>query len=130
MIRPPPTSSRTDTPSPVPTLLPSLYRPFVEGVVETTRGYVLGDPLDERTTLGPMVRARAADFIRGQVEAALRAGAEAHIDPRAFPRNAAGTPYIAPQVLPVVAHTLSNWNSVGHGESASVRCRIRGAAVP
>ncbi len=58
---------------------------FVEGFVETTRGYVLGDPLDEATTLGPMVKAEAAAFVRGQIDGAVRAGATAHIDPNVVP---------------------------------------------
>ncbi|MFX8377730.1 aldehyde dehydrogenase family protein, partial [Acinetobacter baumannii] len=32
-----------------------LYPQFVKGFVELTKSYVLGDPLDEATTLGPMV---------------------------------------------------------------------------
>jgi len=84
-----------------------LYRPFVDGFVDMTRSYVLGDPLDEATTLGPMVRASAADFVRGQIDAAIRAGATAHVDPRAFPKDAPGTPYMAPQVLTEVNHQMS-----------------------
>ena len=38
---------------------------FLERFVELTRGYVLGDPLDAATTLGPMVKADAAEFVRG-----------------------------------------------------------------
>ena len=46
--------------------------------------YRLGDPLDPQTTLGPVVRASAADAIRGQVQASIRAGARPLIDERAF----------------------------------------------
>lgn len=84
-----------------------VFDPFVEGFVETARGYVLGDPLDEATTLGPMVKSSAADFVRGQVETAVRAGATAHIDPATFPKDAPGTPYMAPQVLTGVNHQMS-----------------------
>ncbi|MEQ8357521.1 MAG: aldehyde dehydrogenase family protein [Kiloniellaceae bacterium] len=85
----------------------SLYAPFVERFVELTRGYVLGDPLDPATSLGPMVKAEAADFVRGQVDAAVQAGATAHIDPKDFPRDERGTPYMAPQVLTAVTHDMS-----------------------
>ncbi len=84
-----------------------LYRPFVEKFVELTRGYVLGDPLDPETTLGPMVKAAAADFVRGQIDAAVQAGATAHIDPGDFARDERGTPYMAPQVLTEVTHDMS-----------------------
>lgn len=85
----------------------SLFDAFVEGFVALTKTYVLGDPLDPVTTLGPMVKASAADFVRGQVSDAVAAGAKAHIDPAAFPRDAAGTPHMAPQILTEVTHDMS-----------------------
>ncbi len=85
----------------------SLYDPFVEKFVELTRGYVLGDPLDPQTTLGPMVKTSAADFVRGQIAAAVQAGATAHLDPKDFAADEPGTPYMAPQVLTNVTHDMS-----------------------
>jgi acyl-CoA reductase-like NAD-dependent aldehyde dehydrogenase len=79
---------------------------FLDGFVDLTRKYVLGSPLDEATTLGPMVRAEAAGFVRKQIASAVRAGARAHIDAKAFPRDKAGTPYMAPQVLTNVTHEM------------------------
>jgi acyl-CoA reductase-like NAD-dependent aldehyde dehydrogenase len=84
-----------------------LFDDFVSGFVDLTRQYVLGDPLDETTTLGPMVNAGAADFVRGQIDGAIRAGATAHIETSRFERDAAGTPYMAPQVLTGVDHQMS-----------------------
>src|SRR4029077_21025807 len=55
----------------------SLYDRFVDGFAALTRQYLLGDPLDPATTLGPMVRASAADFVRGQIEEATGRGARA-----------------------------------------------------
>ncbi len=80
---------------------------FIDGFVDLTRNYVLGSPLDEATTLGPLVKAEAADFVRKQIRAALRAGATAHVDPRSFALDKAGTPYMAPQVLTNVNHQMS-----------------------
>src|SRR2546423_1535513 len=37
-----------------------LFKPFVDGFVDLTRKYKLGNPLDKATTLGPMVRTEAA----------------------------------------------------------------------
>ncbi len=79
---------------------------FIEAYAEAVRGYVLGDPLDPATTLGPLVRADAADFVRKQTAEAIAAGARALVDPDAFPREQAGTPYLAPQVLVDVDHTM------------------------
>lgn len=85
----------------------SLYDRFVAGFVDLTAQYVLGNPLDEATTLGPMAQKRFADLIRGQIREAVDRGATAHIDPAAFPANREGTPYLAPQVLTGVDHTMS-----------------------
>ncbi|MBM3626976.1 MAG: aldehyde dehydrogenase family protein [Alphaproteobacteria bacterium] len=79
---------------------------FVDGFVALTRTYKLGDPLDPATTLGPMVRASAADFVRGQVAEAVAAGARSLVDPRHFPADAPGTPYLAPHVLVGVDHSM------------------------
>lgn len=85
----------------------TLFDDFVEKFVEGTKGYLLGDPMDEPTTLGPMVNAGAAEFARQQVADAVAAGATAHIDPTLFPLDAAGSAYMAPQVLTDVDHTMS-----------------------
>jgi acyl-CoA reductase-like NAD-dependent aldehyde dehydrogenase len=83
-----------------------VYDSFVDGFVEATRGYVLGDPLLEETTIGPMVTARAADMVRGQVAEALGQGARALVSESDFARAAAGTPYVGPTVLVDVDHSM------------------------
>lgn len=83
-----------------------LFDPFVEGFVELTKQYRLGNPLLPETTLGPMVRASAARFAQEQIGEALRKGAKALIDPALFPAHREGTPYMAPQVLIGVDHTM------------------------
>ena len=83
-----------------------LYDRFVEGAAALTRRYVLGDPTEAGTTLGPMVRTSAADFVRGQVAEARHRGARALIDEAAFPASRAGTPYLAPQILVNVDHSM------------------------
>ena len=79
---------------------------FVEGLVGAARALVLGDPLDPDTTLGPLIRPGAADFVRDQIDDAVAAGATAHVDPAAFERDARGSAYLAPQVLTGVDHTM------------------------
>jgi len=76
-----------------------LYEAFVDGFVSLTKQYVLGNPLDEGTTLGPVVRTAAADTIRAQLQASIAAGAKPALDARTFAADRAGTPYLAPQVL-------------------------------
>ena len=84
----------------------SVYDKFVEGAVALTRTYKLDNPLDPSTTLGPMVKTSAAEFVRAQIAEAIAQGAHAHIDPREFARDAAGTPYLAPQILTNVNHGM------------------------
>ncbi|WP_374311432.1 aldehyde dehydrogenase family protein [Dongia sp.] len=85
----------------------SLYDKFVDGFVDLTRKYKLGNPLDTATNLGPMVRTSAAEFVRGQVADAVRQGAKALIDTKQFAADKPGTPYVAPQVLVNVDHSMS-----------------------
>jgi len=83
-----------------------VYDRFVEGAVELTRKYVLGDPMKPETTLGPLVRKSAADHVRRQIAEAVAKGARALIDPREFPASREGTPYLAPQILVSVDHGM------------------------
>lgn len=85
----------------------SRYDAFVEGAVALAKAYVLGDPLDEATTLGPMVKADAAAFCRRQVAEAVAAGGRALVEPSLFARDATGTPYMAPQIVTGVTHAMS-----------------------
>lgn len=78
-----------------------LFKKFIDGFVDLTLQYRLGDPRDADTNLGPLVRASAADGIRRQVAASVRAGAKALIDPKHFKAGKKGTAYLAPQVLQV-----------------------------
>lgn len=83
-----------------------VYKEFLEGFVELTQKYKLGHPLEASTTLGPMVRASAADFVREQIFEAVNQGAKPLIDLALFPENKEGTPYLAPQVLVNVDHGM------------------------
>jgi len=82
------------------------YDEFVAGVVNSTEKYRLASPLDPETTLGPLVRVSAADAVRSQVRDALARGARQLIKESLFPASAAGTPYLAPQVLVDVDHSM------------------------
>lgn len=79
---------------------------FVEAFAAQAREYVLGDPLDPATTLGPLVRTDAASFVRDQIDEAVARGARALVDPASFARNEPGTPYLAPQVTVDVDHSM------------------------
>lgn len=84
----------------------TLYDAFVEQAVALVKQYKLGRSDDPDTTLGPLVRAEAADFVRGQIHEAVEQGATAHLVPADFPMDHPGTPYLAPQVLTNVHHGM------------------------
>jgi acyl-CoA reductase-like NAD-dependent aldehyde dehydrogenase len=81
-----------------------VFDAVVDGLVAAAGRLLLGNPLDPTTTLGPMVRTSAADFVRGQVDEAVAKGARKLVDP--FPGSIEGTPYLGPQVLVDVDHGM------------------------
>ncbi|PWK71747.1 acyl-CoA reductase-like NAD-dependent aldehyde dehydrogenase [Aminobacter sp. AP02] len=83
-----------------------IYDQFVEGFIAETNSYVLGNPLEQATTMGPMAQARFADFIREQKAEALRKGAVAHMNTK-DPQDKAGSPYLPAEVLTNVDHQMS-----------------------
>ena len=85
----------------------TVYDKFVEEFVKLTKTYKLGNPTDPATNIGPMVRTAAADFVRTQIDEAVKKGAKALVDEALFPASKKGTPYLAPQVLVNVDHTMS-----------------------
>ncbi len=84
----------------------SIYDDFLEGFVALTSQYQLGRSDDPNTTLGPLVRASAAEFVRQQIAEAVIQGAVANINPKDFAMDKVGTPYMAPQVLTLVDHSM------------------------
>ncbi|MCP4380704.1 MAG: aldehyde dehydrogenase family protein [Hyphomicrobiales bacterium] len=84
----------------------AVYDDFIAGVKDTVESYVLGPSSDSETTLGPLVRTSAADFVRSQVDDAVRAGAKPLIDTTRFSEARADSPYMAPQVLLDADHSM------------------------
>jgi acyl-CoA reductase-like NAD-dependent aldehyde dehydrogenase len=78
-----------------------IYQKFRDGFVELTKKYTLGNPLESGTNLGPVVRANAAEQIRGQIGQAVKAGAKPLVDASQFRSDTPGTAYLAPHVLEV-----------------------------
>jgi len=85
----------------------SHFDEFVERAVALVSDYQLGLPQDPATTLGPMVNAKAADWIRQQVAQAVSMGAESCINTKNFPLHQERGAYFAPQILVNVNHTMS-----------------------
>jgi acyl-CoA reductase-like NAD-dependent aldehyde dehydrogenase len=85
----------------------AIYGRFIEAYAALTRKYVLGNPTDKATNLGPMVRISAADSVRRQIAEAKAKGARGLIDAALFPASKPGTPYLAPDVLVDVDHSMA-----------------------
>ena len=84
----------------------AVYDRFVEGYAALAGKYVLGNPLEAGTTIGPMSRKALADVVRAQTAEAIAEGARALIDPADFPADTGESPYLAPQVLVDVTHGM------------------------
>ncbi len=98
----------------------SVFDEFVAGAVALTQQYVLGNPLDEATTLGPMVRGAAADAVRNQISEAVAAGARQLVDLASFPHDTAGSPYLAPQILVDVNHYMDVMSQESFGSVVGI----------
>jgi acyl-CoA reductase-like NAD-dependent aldehyde dehydrogenase len=83
----------------------AVYDDFVEGFADLTRKYVVGNPLEHATTLGPMARASFADTVRAQVAEAKRKGATPLVNMK-VEGDASGSPYLAPELLVNVNHQM------------------------
>jgi acyl-CoA reductase-like NAD-dependent aldehyde dehydrogenase len=83
-----------------------IYQPFVDAFIDLTRKYVVGNPLDKATTLGPMARGSFADHVRNHIDEAVRKGAKASIGMK-VEGDRRGSPYLAPEVLTNVDHQMA-----------------------
>jgi acyl-CoA reductase-like NAD-dependent aldehyde dehydrogenase len=54
----------------------SVYEPFAEQFVKSSESMIVGDPLDERVDVGPMIDVREAERIEGWVKEAQSGGAK------------------------------------------------------
>lgn len=85
----------------------SVYNEVVAGIAKLGSLYQLGNPLDPKTNLGPMIKPASADFVREQINQAIAAGAVAHVDTSEFELDQPGSAYLSPQVLSNVDHSMS-----------------------
>ena len=98
----------------------TLYGEFVERAVALASSYVLGNPLHAQTTLGPVVRERAASEIREVIAQAVSAGARNMIDPSHFKEASKGSLYVAPALLTQVDHRMRIMNDECFGPVAGI----------
>ena len=84
----------------------SVHDDFVARAVALTREYRLGNPTERDTNLGPVVSAKAAAFIRAQINEAIAQGASPLIEAGRFAADTGSGPYLAPQILVNVSHAM------------------------
>jgi acyl-CoA reductase-like NAD-dependent aldehyde dehydrogenase len=94
-----------------------VFQPFVEAFVELAKAYRLGNPLEEGTTLGPMVRTAAADTVRAQVADAVRRGARRLLNLK----DEEGTAYLPPEVLVDVNHGMALMTEETFGPAVGIQ---------
>ena len=79
----------------------SRFDEFVDLLMEHTRRLKLGDPMLPETTLGPLVRAKAADDVRRQMKQAEEMGAQALMK-----RGLGEGAYLPPEIFIEVHHGM------------------------
>jgi acyl-CoA reductase-like NAD-dependent aldehyde dehydrogenase len=85
-----------------------IHDDFVKEVQEVLKGYILGDPSDSKTNIGPVVSKRSADAIRAHVKEALEKGAkDATPENKSFKSPPSDGNYVAPTLLTNVNHGMA-----------------------
>ena len=82
-----------------------IYEKFVDGFKSFTENYHLGNPLEQSTNLGPVVRLNAAKNIRLQVLNAINQGAK-NIISKNFESDNNNNCYVSPSALINVDHSM------------------------
>ncbi len=104
----------------------SIHDRFVEAYVEATKKYIVGDPMDPATHLGPLVNEAAVHHVRGQNADAVARGARALIAPGHFVLPDLSPCYLAPQVFGGVDHSMALMRDETFGPSIGIM-RVRDA---
>lgn len=97
-----------------------VYDRFVEAYAEGVRGYVVGNPLDAATTLGPVVNEAAAARIRAHNEGAVAQGARSLVPSDAFDIPDLSGCYLAPQAFDNVTHEMALMREETFGPSVGI----------
>ena len=82
----------------------AVYDAFIDHATRAARSWVLGNPLETQTSLGPLVRPSHAQFVRRHVDEAIRRGARPLL-PLTSP-DVHGPCYQGPQILVGVDHSM------------------------
>lgn len=94
-----------------------VYDAFVEGFAKKIGALVMGDPLDDKTQVGPLARAEFVEPLHDQVERSVRAGARLVIGGQ---RVGAKGAYYAPTLLADVTPGMAAFDEETFGPVAAV----------
>ena len=83
-----------------------IYNNFIELFASKTYNYILGNPLEKETNLGPVVKLSASEFINNQMNDAMNKGAKKLIDENKFDFPKEHKNYMVPQILTNVNHNM------------------------
>ncbi len=84
----------------------NIFDNFIEAFKVQTEKYILNNPLEVSTNLGPVVKLSAANNIRNQVSKALKNGAKNIIDETKFKIDNSDNCYVSPSALINVDHEM------------------------
>ncbi|PZM83883.1 NAD-dependent succinate-semialdehyde dehydrogenase [Candidatus Gracilibacteria bacterium] len=93
------------------------YDEFCKYAVEFTKNLVIGDPMDEKTQIGPMARADLVDEIHSQVEKTIGEGAKLLIGGEKLDRKGY---FYAPTILADVTPEMTSYKEEIFGPVASI----------
>lgn len=94
----------------------SIHDQFIREVKEVLKGYILGDPFDPKTNVGPVVSKHAVEVIDAQIEDALQKGAvDATPSNHSFENPPAEGNYVKPTLLTGVTHDMDVMNEETFG---------------
>lgn len=86
----------------------AIHDEFVSAVQDVLKGYILGDPMDKKTHLGPVISKRSAEAIRAQVKDAVERGAK-DVTPEndSFANPPKDGNFVPPVILTDVSHEMT-----------------------
>lgn len=82
----------------------SIADEFTRRIVDHVKTLKVGDPMDPKTDMGPLISADAVDKLEGQVATALKEGAQCVLGGKRFQPNGLGGHFFQPTVLTNVRH--------------------------
>ena len=82
------------------------YQEFLDRAVVAAGKYVLGNPLDRATTLGPLVRLASATIVREIIGQSISMGAKSLIDRSKYPLDTIDSSYMCPTILANANHEM------------------------